>query len=271
MTFEDKEFITGKLFGLKIFPVNYKQLMWLTMAQEDKERDESNNEKVNKIVSKIQKSFQKANILIVLREDDSHSLKALGEIIHKFSNNDINIGFMVWKHEPIKNVILENIPMCGDMIKAICLMDFERPMPEDLKSFSYKYRLSKHLDHIRSIHFKVGGEKYLLPFTSMFPDLVIYGDEEFEDKKNNYIFVMEILKKMFLGDEYENKIAEHNDDKRKDILPGGGTTGGGGGGSAPAGPGGGSSGGAEAGPEKPPGEASGTDAPEAPEPTETAP
>jgi hypothetical protein len=219
LSFEDKEFITGKLFGLKIFPVNFKQLMWLTMEQLDREATQDSKEKINKIVSKIQSSFEKANILIVLREDDSHSLQALGEIIHKFSNNEINIGFMVWKHEPVKNSILENIPFSGEIIKAICLMDFERPEPEELKSFSYKYRLSKHLDSIRTIHFKVHGEKYLLPFTSLFPDLVIYGDEEFEDKKNNYIFVMEILKKMYLGDEYENKL-DTRDDKKKPVSSG---------------------------------------------------
>jgi hypothetical protein len=242
LSLEDKEFITSKLFGLKMFPVNFKQLMWLTLEQLDRDGTIGAKEKVDEIVKKIQTSFEKANILIVLREEDSHSLKAIGEIIHKFSDKDLNIGFMVWKHEPIKNDILENIPFNGDLIKAICLMDFERPEPDELKGFSYKYRLSKHLDSIRAIHFKVHGEKYLLPFTSLFPDLIIYGDEEFEDKKNNYIFVMEILKKMYLGDEYENRIELRKDDKKK-IIPSSGTAGGGGSGASPGGTSGGSSGG----------------------------
>jgi hypothetical protein len=106
-----------------------------------------------------------------------------------------------------------------------------------LKSFSYKYRLSKHLDSIRALHFKCHGEKYLLPFMSVFPDLVIYGDEEFEDKKNNYIFVMEILKKMYLGDEYENRIEERKTEKEKKTTSSG-STGGGSGGPAPTGGGG---------------------------------
>lgn len=233
LSLEDKEFITGKLFGLKVFPVNFKQLMWLTLEQLDRDGTIGAKEKVDDIVKKIQSSFEKANILIVLREEDSHSLKAIGEIIHKFSDKDINIGFMVWKHDQIKNDIMENIPFSGDLIKAICLMDFDRPAPDELKSFSYKYRLSKHLDSIRSIHLKVQGEKYLFPFTSLFPDLVIYGDEEFEDKKNNYIFVMEILKKMYLGDDYENRIESRKDIKKKG-NPSSGTAGGAGG-AAPAG------------------------------------
>lgn len=226
LSFEDKEFITGKLFGLKIFPVNFKQLMWLTLGQSDKESSENAKEKINKITSKIQQSFEKANILIVLRESDNHSLEALGEIIHKFSDNNLNIGFMVYKHEPVKNAMLDNIPMTGEIIKAVCLMDFERPTPEDLKSFSYKYKLSKYLDTIRTIHFKVQGAKYLLPFTSLFPDLVIYGDEEFEDKKNNYIFVMEVLKKMYLGDDYENKLEAQINDNKKKVIPNSGQAGG---------------------------------------------
>lgn len=234
LSVKDKEFITSKLFGLKMFPINFKQLMWLTLEQLDRDNIEGASEKIQKISNKIQSSFEKANILIVLRESDGHSLKALGEIIHKFDNNDINIGFMVWQHTSENNPIMENLPCDGDIIKAICLLDFDRPDPEELKSFSYKYKLSNHLDSIRSLHLKCHGEKYLLPFMSVFPDLVVYGDEEFEDKKNNYIFVMEILKKMYLGDDYENKIEGRKTEKEKKAISTG-TTGGGIGGTSTSG------------------------------------
>ena len=246
LTTDEKEFITSKLFGLKMFPVSFKQLMWLTLEQLDRDNTEGAKEKINEISEKIQSSFEKANILIVLRESDSHSLTALGEIIHKFSNDNINIGFMVWSHTPIKANYMENISCDGDMIKAVCLMDFERPAPDELKSFSYKYRLSKHLDSIRNIHFKVQGEKYLYPFMTMFPDLVIYGDEENEDKKNNYVFVMEMLKKMYLGDEYENRIQTREEEKNPKITGGNSSGIGGSGGGFESG---GSMGGATSGPD----------------------
>lgn len=238
LSVHDKEFITSKLFGLKMFPVNFKQLMWLTLEQLDRDNTEGASDKIEKISKKIQSSFEKANILIVLRESDGHSLKALGEIIHKFANSDINIGFMVWRHTIENNPIMENLPCDGDIVKSLCLLDFVRPEPGELKSFSYKYKLSNHLDSIRSLHLKCQGEKYLLPFMSVFPDLVIYGDEEFEDKKNNYIFVMEILKKMYLGDEYENKIESRKSEKEKQLTSSGSTSGGGAGpsGSASSGP-----------------------------------
>ncbi len=47
----------------------------------------------------------------------------------------------------------------------------------------------------------MNGEKYAVAFQSMFPKMVIYEIDE-DNKTDNYVFVMEVLKKMFLGDDY---------------------------------------------------------------------
>jgi hypothetical protein len=98
------------------------------------------------------------------------------------------------------------------MIKAVCLLDHDKPNPEDLKSFCYKYRLGEYLEAVKSIHFRVGGEKYLEAFMQLFPDVVIYDFHE-ENREDNYRVIMEIIKKMYLKNDYlETSITLATDD-----------------------------------------------------------
>ena len=203
---EEKEFISAKIFGLRMFPLSFKDLLLISNNEEiysDKETS------FNDSITNLKKSFQRANILIVLNHEDFPDNKITDEITKKFSDEDLNIGFITWtpkKSTPIE--FLGNVAMTGQIIKAICLMDFERPNPEQIKSFCYKYKLANILDLVRTIHFKVMGEKYLLAFRALFPDLTIFGDEEEDDKDTNYIFIMELLKKMYLREGYQNRVAD---------------------------------------------------------------
>jgi hypothetical protein len=271
LTNEEKEYLTAKLFGLRMFPLNFRDI--LSIAN-DVEMYDDKKDAYRESINKIKKSFQKANILIVLNKMDIPNKQAIDEIVKKFSDEDISIGFIIWgddtKNTPID--FLGNQKMSGDIIKAIVLLDFERPNPEEIKSFCYKYKLADILDIVRTIHFKVMGEKYLLAFRALFPDLIIFGDEEEDDKDNNYIFIMELLKKMYLRDAYQNRIADRQEkasntvSKNIKLLPMEG--GGGGSGGAPAGGGGspgGDMGGDEGGGEEVPVE-DGTDTSETPEP-----
>lgn len=215
LTNDEKEFITAKIFGLRMFPLNFKDLALLSNSKDlTVDKEESYKDSINN----LKKSFQKANILIVLSPEDFPNNDAPDEISKKFSDEDLNIGFITWKPKPRTPVeFLGNAKMSGQVIKAICLMDFERPNPEQLKSFTYKYKLANILDLIRTIHFKVMGEKYLLAFRALFPDLVVFGDEEEDDKDTNYIFIMELLKKMYLRELYQNRVADRQEEAMEEV------------------------------------------------------
>lgn len=229
MSFEDKEYITAKLFGYRMFQVNVKDLFWLAVnkskevikthkvfgaEQKFKDEDELHDSKyqieypedVNPTfdtsLGDLKKTFDNTNILIVMDPTVNEFIEDLGEEIVTFEDEELNIGFMVWKNkkDPI-NKLLGGIPNNNEMLKAIVLMDHDKPDPEDLKSFAFKYSLGNFLSDIRTIHFKVNGEKYVIAFMSIFPKMVIYEIDE-DNKTDNYVVVMEILKKMFLGDEY---------------------------------------------------------------------
>jgi hypothetical protein len=248
LTNEEKEFITAKIFGLRMFPLDFKDLI---LSLDEKEIYADKEENFKDSVNSLKKSFQRANILIVLNKDDfPDSNNATDDITKKFSDKDLNIGFITWKPQDTTPVeFLGNAKMSGQVIKAVCLMDFERPSPDQIKSFCYKYKLANILDLVRTIHFKVMGEKYLLAFRALFPDLVVFGDEEEDEKDVNYIFVMELLKKMYLRELYQNRVSDRQQMAQEEVSLDIGlkpkitsSAGGGGGGGMDAGSGGGSGG-----------------------------
>ena len=214
LTNQEKEYITGKLFALRVFPISYRRLKWLTIPLPDKHklhfnaaftRDNTKDELLTMFypaLEEIKESFDNVNVLIVIDPNQPNALPELDSITTNFEDDTIKIGFMSWKHLPhLRIKELGNIPITGDMIKATVLMDHDRPFPEDLKSFAYKYKMGHMIEYIRTLHFKVSGEHYLEAFMAMFPDIVVFDDDE-TNKKSNYKFIMELLKKMYLKDGY---------------------------------------------------------------------
>lgn len=222
MSFDDKNFITSKLFGLRMFPINVKDLYWLAV---NKSKEVVKSHKIfgadqqpigddqidypsdvsptyTSSLDTLKKQFDNTNILIVLNPDDCDFITELNKEVISFSDDNLNIGFLVWNHKKNKiNKLLGGVANSNEVLKSIILLDNDRPDPEDLKSFAFKYNLGKHIDDIRTVHFKVHGEKYIIAFMSMFPDITIYEGNE-ENKKDNYVFVMEMIKNMLLGEEY---------------------------------------------------------------------
>lgn len=211
---EEKNFITTKIFGLRGFTVSYRKLKWLTIPIPDKSKLKMNadikNEKMKgdmltmytPALEDIKKNFDQVNVLVVINPEEDNALPELDHIVTNFEDDTIKIGFMSWKHisnNKIKE--LGNIPVTGDMIKAVVLLDHERPNPQDLKAFAYKYGLKSYIDHIRALHFRVNGEYYLEAFMSLFPDLIIYDDDE-SNMRQNYKVVLEVLKKTYFKDNY---------------------------------------------------------------------
>ena len=211
---EEKNFITTKFFGLRGFTVSYRKLKWLTIPIPDKSKLKMNadikNDKMKgdmmtmytPALEDIKKNFDQVNVLIVINPEEDNALPELDHILTNFQDDTIKIGFMSWRHIA-KDVVKElgNIPVTGDMIKAVVLLDHERPDPQDLKAFAYKYGLKDYIDHIRALHFRVNGEYYLEAFMNLFPDLVVYDDDE-SNTKENYKVVFEILKKIYFKDNY---------------------------------------------------------------------
>lgn len=201
LTLDDRKFINGKIFGLKSFPVDMKKLLWVTtMSTGNLEKADYEDAFRN-----ILNNFENKNILIVLNPNNRNHIEDLTEIQKSFESDKITIGFVAWAGEEnkyIKSKELKNLDKSGDMIKAICLLDYYRPHPEHLKYFAHKFHLQHILDDIKQLHFKVGNERYKDAFKSLFPTLSIYDNDDYTIDPN-FKFTLEMLKKMYLKDDYE--------------------------------------------------------------------
>jgi hypothetical protein len=193
LTFEERQYIAGKFFGLKMFPIDFKEMF--SLAHFDKKRVLKTE--VNKATEELKNQFDNSNILIVIHPSEAVETNDLKEIAHVFSNNGLNIGFMTYDHTPIVyDEYFKKIPMSGKMLKACCLLDSVRPSALELKNFAYKYNLQDILDPLKIMHFMTKNEKYDMVFRHIFPEIRLH-ERNNEEIEHNTKVVMEVLKKMY--------------------------------------------------------------------------
>jgi hypothetical protein len=194
LNFEEKNYITTKIFGLKCYPVNLDKLFISSLLETD---DSGDTEKyISEITDQLKKYFHKQNILIVLSHTDRNFEEVLFRIKEIVSSDNINIDFLIFNHKPEINEL--GLPFDGKLIKSVVLLDYEKPNPEDLKAFSAKNGLLDYVDEIRKIHFKSLGNNYSLIFELLFPDLQFYVNEKSDTKESNCKFLMDLLRNMYL-------------------------------------------------------------------------
>jgi hypothetical protein len=193
LSFEERQFLTGKFFGFKMFPIDFNELF--SLAHFDK--DETLQNKINSVSKFFKEKFEESNILIVVRPEEGNSVDDLQQVSHVFSENGLNIGFIAYDHTPvIKDEYFKRIPVNGQMIKACCIMDAERPDALSLKNFAFKYNLQEYLEKIKVMHFITKNDRYDLVFKYLFPDIKLH-ERATEEHDYNLKTVMEMLKKMY--------------------------------------------------------------------------
>lgn len=199
LTIEERNFLTTKLFGLKLFPVNFEKMLHLLRFDQEKASTPEFMQEVNEMIVEFKQNFHGSNILIVLRQEDAKDINEL-EKIANVARGGLNIGFLIWTHKPESNSRLfgRQIPIIGDMIKSIVLLDAERPNPEEIKAFAHKYKIQQWLNEIQKIHFKVNNDRYIIAFRCIFPDLVISQTADDSAIESNARVAMEMLKTMYL-------------------------------------------------------------------------
>lgn len=199
LSFDERNYLTTKLFGLKAIAMDLKKL---ELAQQlSKAGDvQKLNELLFKISEDMKKVFHKSNILIVLRDKDLNIKDGLHHIKGTYEtdlNTESKVDLIVFKHQPhIPKSI--SIPCNGQIIKAVTLLNADKPLPENLRSFAAKYGLIEYIDDIRRIHFKTGGERYHLAFELVFPQMNLFAQQDESSKQANILFVMDLLKEMYL-------------------------------------------------------------------------
>jgi hypothetical protein len=196
--FDEKNYITTKVFGLKSLPIDLDKLEIAQQLGVD------NTEKLNEIVSKtteeMKKFFHKCNILIVLRSDDDRVKEAFQQLKSNYEtdlNTDSKVDLVIFNHKPYIPASIA-IPCNGDIIKAITLLNSDKPNAESLKTFAAKYGLLDYVDEIRRIHFKCEGYRYSLAFELVFPKMNLFSGQDDASKEANMIFMMDLLKEMYL-------------------------------------------------------------------------
>jgi hypothetical protein len=190
----EKSYIATKFFGLKTFPINLTELLWLTHSNNHKK----DIEEQQGLIKEFQRYFHNTNVLIVLRPEEKMFMNEFDEMKPLFKDEYLNIGFMIFEHDKVmSNDYLKKIPCDSNMIKAICLLDYEKPYPEALKTFAHKYKLEDYLDFIKTIHFKCRGERYDLAFQSLFPSLKLNENDEQLTIESNAKVALNLLKAMY--------------------------------------------------------------------------
>jgi len=205
LSIEERNFISTKFFGLKLFPVNFEKMLQLLRHDPAKASNPEFMKEVNEMIVEFKENFHGSNILIVLRQEDAKDIAEL-EKIANVARGGLNIGFLVWNHDPQSDSRLfgRTIPIIGDMIKAIVLLDVERPNPEEIKAFAHKYKIQKWINEIQKIHFKVNNDRYMIAFRCIFPDLVISQSSDDASIDSNARVAMEMLKTMYLKNVVDN-------------------------------------------------------------------
>jgi hypothetical protein len=194
LSFEERQYISGKLFGFKMFPMNFGNLFALAHYNESDET----HDKLDFIKKFITENFsQNTNILIVLRPGEAKYEDDVADISKTLHAVGVNIGFMEYMHD-IKpsHEYFSKIPVTSAMIKATCLLDAVRPDAISLKHFSYKYGLEQHLDKIRMLHFMTRNSRYDVVFKHLFPSIKLHS-KDIDENDHNIKAVMEMIKNMF--------------------------------------------------------------------------
>ncbi len=195
LSIKEKQFLTTKLFGLKLYPVNFSGITQIIKLMDTPQEQQELNENIHELVKKFKQSFLTNNALIVLRPSDS---SILIEKISNLASNDMNIGTMIYPEEYYEMPYeLSNIPLRGKIIKLITLMDHFRPNPEAVRTFCYTYKLKDFIEEAKRIHFRTNNENYFKVFRLLFPELrTTINDDSVNE--SNAIVIFEMLKKMYL-------------------------------------------------------------------------
>jgi hypothetical protein len=205
LSIEERNFISTKFFGLKLFPINFEKMLQLLRHDPAKASNPEFMKEVNEMIVEFKENFHGSNILIVLRQEDAKDIAEL-EKIANVARGGLNIGFLVWNHDPQSDSRLfgRTIPIIGDIIKAIVLLDVERPNPEEIKAFAHKYKIQQWINEIQKIHFKVNNDRYMIAFRCIFPDIVISQTSDDASIDSNARVAMEMLKTMYLKNVVDN-------------------------------------------------------------------
>jgi len=205
LSIEERNFISTKFFGLKLFPINFEKMLQLLRHDPAKASNPDFMKEVNEMIVEFKENFHGSNILIVLRQKDAKDIAEL-EKIANIARGGLNIGFLIWNHDPQSDSRLfgRTIPIIGDIIKAIVLLDVERPNPEEIKAFAHKYKIQQWINEIQKIHFKVNNDRYMIAFRCIFPDLVISQSSDSASIDSNARVAMEMLKTMYLKNVVDN-------------------------------------------------------------------
>jgi hypothetical protein len=217
LSFEDRQFLSAKIFGLKLFPVNVESLAWIEVNKEKdntylfglQKKEEIETQAPEDVIpsyeeafSELKKNFTNTHILMVIDPKKNLDLIKLDKTIIELKDEGINVGFMVWEHKVYNpENILGFDRIDGQIIKAIALLDYVRPEPQDIKSFVFNFRIGEVIDEIKTLHFKCANENYVDAFDLIFPDIKVYKNED--NAKDNSRFILEMLKSMYLKDEYQ--------------------------------------------------------------------
>lgn len=200
LTYDERQFIAGKLFGFKLFPIDFNELFNLTTTCQM----EQVNEIVNNTAKFFKENFANSNILIVLRPGEGYIENNIDIVSNIFKVNGVNIGFFTYDDKfKYEDPIFKDVPIESKLLKAVCLMDLIRPSPLELKTFSYEYKVQEYLEYIKLIHFKVRGEKFNVAFKYLFPDVKLI-ERTNEEQEYNLNVILDLLKSMYDSKQIRN-------------------------------------------------------------------
>lgn len=196
LSIEERQFLTTRLFGLKLYPMQITSIAELLKFADTEDEKQELSESTSELIEDIKENFINSNVLLVLRPNDQMTLESVQDVAEVIKG-EVNLGVIVQEDDNKMEEFIGRVPVTGNIIKAIVLMDAKRPNPEDLKHFAYEYNLQENIEELKRIHFKTGNDRYLEAFSMVFPEIATtLKDQETSDA--NTRVVMEMLKQMYL-------------------------------------------------------------------------
>ncbi len=192
LTIQDINFINSTFFGLKTYGLPFNDFYESTYSEDINTVDIKEN-----IKTFFDEKFRGKNVEIVFNDSKKSMFKKINDII---SIETLNFRFFSDTVYSFPHVKFSDIYITSDILKAICLLDYEKPDPENISIFCSRYELDDLYEDIKTLHHMSQNRNYHLLFSMVFPKINLNNTDSENEETNNKI-VMKLIQQLYLKNE----------------------------------------------------------------------
>ena len=185
----EKNFINSTFFALRTYGVDFNQF-YQSIYNSEVDSMELHDD----IRLFLDKTFRGKRVEIVFSDSSKDMFSSICD-----TSSFRNITFRFFKdtycYFPLCK--FSDIRITSDIVKAIALLDYEKPYPENISVFCAKYGLTDISEEIKTIHYLSQNENYHLLFSLVFPQLTLKNQTVETAEMNNNV-IMKMIQALFI-------------------------------------------------------------------------